>query len=421
MSHLKPLIPGVRWCKTLLLAGGFAAAVAALCTTSAAAQPKAAPYRLGVSAMLTGPVSSFYAAQAEGLRVFFDQVNAAGGVDGHPVDVEFRDNRGDPATAAADAQTFIDGNTLTATLFSASNTVPGFAQAVTRAGVPTVNASWCYGPSVPGGGPKIAKSYFCAGFSPLANVLVFVGLFDKFAKTMGPHPHAAYAGTDAPGNVVAFTKMFIPMVEHHGWEKGGYLAAVPFSTTDYSPAARAIIGSGAQAVNVYCPADCTLQFVRALRAAGFKGPITAVLASSEPAFRALKDPELYLVVNTSLIAENKPVHQKIVDAAKRFHARASAGDLLDGWLVGMVIEKGLKTCGFPCTREKLMAIFNDNFTLDSQDAIDLIGGKISWTPSVHYLKVKAFRVVHWSTEKQQFVDFGAPITVEDPGLVFPKF
>jgi ABC-type branched-subunit amino acid transport system substrate-binding protein len=348
-------------------------------------------------------------------------LNANGGINGHPVNVTFRDNRGDPAVAAADAQAFIDGDVLTASLFSASNTVPGFAQAITRSNLPTVNASWCYGPSVPGGGPKVAENYFCAGFSPLANVLTFVEVFDKFAKMVGPNPRAAYAGTDAPGNVVAFTKMFIPMVEQRGWAKGAYLSATPFSTTDYSPAARAIIDSGAKAAIVYCPADCSLQYIRALRAAGFKGPITAVLASSEPEFRAFKDPELYLVVNNSLLAENKPVHKKIADAAKRFNARATAGDLLDGWFVGMVIEKGLKACGFPCSREKLTQIFNANFSLDDQDAVDLIGGKIAWSSSVHHLKTKAFRIVHWNNDKQQFVNFGDPVVVEDPGLVFPKF
>ncbi len=395
-------------------------ALSAAVVSGAFAQAKNDSYKLGVSGMLTGSISSFYAAQAEGVRIYFDLINANGGVNGHPVSIEFRDNRGDPATAAADAQAFIDGDVIGASLFSASNTVPGFAQAITRSTLPVVNASWCYGPSVPGGGPKVAENYFCAGFSPIANVQTFIEVFDKFA-TMISEKRGAYAGTDAPGNVVAFTKMFIPSVESKGWAKGGYLSAVPFSTTDYSPAARAIIDSGAKAINVYCPADCTLQYLRAIRAAGFKGPITAVMASSEPEFRALKDPDLYLVVNNSLLAEGKPIHKTIIDAAKRFNARATPGDLLDGWLVGMVYEKALKACGYPCPREKLTQILNANFTLDSQDAVDLIGGKIAWSPAVHHLKTKAFRIVHWSNDKQQFVEFGSPITIEDPGLVFPKF
>lgn len=378
-------------------------------------------YKIGVSGMLTGPVSSFYAAQAEGLRIYFDLVNANGGINGHRVAITFRDNRGDPSIAASDAQAFIDGDVLSASLFSASNTVPGFAQATTRGALPVVNSSWCYGPSVPGGGPKIAPTYFCAGFSPLADVSTYVSLFKTFAKDLGPNPQPGYAGTDAPGNVVAFTKMMIPTLEHDGWAKGGYLAAVPFSTTDYSPAARALISSGAKAISVFCPADCTLQFIRALRASGYKGPIAAVLASSEPDFRALKDPDLYLLLHNSLLTEGKPIHKKILDAAKRFNARAPANDLLDGWYVGMVLDKALKTCGFPCSRDKLTQILNNNFTLDDQDAVDLMGGKLRWDAAVHHLKTKSFQVVRWDNGKQDFVRFGDAIEIQDPGLVFPKF
>jgi branched-chain amino acid transport system substrate-binding protein len=411
-------MPKHRRVSGLTVTYALAAILLASAGTGAFAQANQ-PYRLGVSGMLTGTGSSFYAAQAEGLRIFFDRLNEKGGINGHPVTIVFRDNRGDPATAAADAQAFIDGDVVGASLFSASNTAPGFAQAITRSKLPVVNASWCYGPSVPGGGPKVAENYFCAGITSLANVKAFIELFDRFA-TMVKEKKAAYGTIDVPGALASFNKMFIPSIEKKGWANGGYLAAVPFNLADYSPAARAIIDSGAQAVNVYCVADCTLPFLRAIRAAGFKGPMTAVLASSEPEFRALKDPDLYLVVNDSLIEEGKPVHKAILEAAKRFNARATPGDLLDGWLIGMVYEKALGACGYPCAREKLTQILNSNFTLDSQDAIDLIGGKIEWTATVHHLRTKAFRIVHWSNEKQAFVDFGQAIAVEDTGLVFPK-
>lgn len=411
-----------KFWKSGLMGVGLVAGAALAAAGTAQAQGTGPDYKLGVSAMLTGPVSSFYAAQAEGVRVYFDALNAGGGIDGRKVSLLFRDNRGDPSVAASDAQAFVDGDVLGASLFSASNTVPGFAQTATRGALPVINTSWCYGPSVPGGGPKIAETYFCAGYSPLADVQTYISLFKTFAKTIGgANLKAGYAGTDAPGNVVAFTKMMIPSLEKDGWAKGGYFAAVPFSTTDYTPAARALISSGAQAIAVFCPADCTLQYIRALRASGFKGPIAAVLGSSEPDFRALKDPDLYLILHTSLIADGKPIHKKVADAASRFGARAPANDLLDGWYVGMVYEKALRTCGAGCTRDRLTKTLNNNFTLDSQDAVDLIGGKISWSPEVHHLKNKFFRVVHWNVQKDAFATFGEPIAVEDPGLVFPKF
>lgn len=378
------------------------------------------PYKIGVSGMFTGPISSYYAGQAEGIRVYFDAVNANGGIDGHPVEVTFRDNRGDPSVAAADAQAFVDSDVLTGTLLSASNTYPGFSQATIRGELPVVNGSWCYGPSVPGGGPEVAGNFFCSGFSGLAPANAFVKFFEDEIAKIVDEKKAAYALTDAPGNVVSIQKAIRDPLEHNGWVPGGYFSTAPLTTTDYGPAARAIIASGAKAVLTFCPTDCEIQYIRALRAAGFKGPIVASVGSAESQFAALRDENLYLQVNTSLASEGKPIHKKIAEAAQQFKSRAEASDLNDGWAVAVAIEKGLRECGFPCDREKLTGIFNANFTVDDQDYIDLVGGKITWGPGVHHMTSKVFHVVRWSEAEGRFVRFGSDIAVEDPGLVFPK-
>lgn len=404
------------------VAGAIIGAVAciALAQGESAAQATKEPYLIGLSGQLTGPLSAFYVGQAEGLRVYFDQLNANGGINGHPVKVELRDNRGDPAIAASDAQAFIDGKVLVASLSSASNTVPGWAQAITRSDLPSVNTTFCYGPSVPGGGPKLATNYFCAGVTGIADAYAILEAFKTaVAPKLGPQPRLAYGSTNAPGNVAVFTRMLRPLLEKDGVQKDGYLAAVPFSTTDYSPAARAIIASGAQAVIVYAPNEIAIQYIRALRAAQFNGPIVSVLTGTESSFAGLKDPNLTLALNNSLISEGRPIHKKIEAAAKKYGATAPPEDMLNGWLMAMAIEKGLTACGFPCSRSKLVDIFNQ-LELKGQDVSDLYGDALVWTREAHHTTSKRYRIFRWSEDQKKLAPVGDPFTVTDPGLVFPK-
>src|SRR2546428_6441475 len=76
--------------------------------TLVAAHPAAAqapePYRIGMTAAITGPFSAGYAPTYEAYRTYFKRVNEAGGINGHPVVITHQDDRGEPPPAAAGAQ-----------------------------------------------------------------------------------------------------------------------------------------------------------------------------------------------------------------------------------------------------------------------------------------------------------------------------
>jgi len=161
------------------------------------------PYVIGVSGYLSGPGDNFYVGQAEGIRVYFDALNSRGGINGHPVKILFRDDGGDPAKSAANAQSFISSNVSIASLASFSSAVPGFAAATTQAGLPVVNPYPCYGPSVPGGGASIASNYFCAGITGVGDGNALVKVYEETTASLGlrrPTP-IVYGSSDAPGNL----------------------------------------------------------------------------------------------------------------------------------------------------------------------------------------------------------------------------
>src|SRR5919204_2591041 len=84
---------------------GFAAAHAAR-----AQAPE--PYRIGMTAAITGPFSTGYAPTYEAYRTYFKRVNDAGGINGHPVAITYEDDRGEPRGAAAAAKKLTDGALL---------------------------------------------------------------------------------------------------------------------------------------------------------------------------------------------------------------------------------------------------------------------------------------------------------------------
>src|SRR2546422_9203878 len=76
--------------------------------TLVAAHPAAAqapePYRVGMTAAITGPFSAGYAPTYEAYRTYFKRVNEGGGVNRPPGGVTSGDDRGQPPAAGGGAQ-----------------------------------------------------------------------------------------------------------------------------------------------------------------------------------------------------------------------------------------------------------------------------------------------------------------------------
>ncbi|MFC4317795.1 ABC transporter substrate-binding protein [Rhizobium alvei] len=94
--------------------------VLALGGTALAAGPTCAdgPIRLGAVSTVTGPVD--FSAGPKATAAFFEQLNAAGGINGCKVEYEIADDRGDPLVAAQSARDLIDNRGIVAMVGNAS-------------------------------------------------------------------------------------------------------------------------------------------------------------------------------------------------------------------------------------------------------------------------------------------------------------
>src|SRR5262245_18296519 len=61
-------------------------------------------YVVGVSGALTGPSAGTNAPPIEGLRLYVDRLNAAGGVNGKKIQLPVLDDQGEPSKAAANTK-----------------------------------------------------------------------------------------------------------------------------------------------------------------------------------------------------------------------------------------------------------------------------------------------------------------------------
>lgn len=113
---------------------------AGLALTSVAAHAQEV-YVVGMSAALTGPGASTVAGAAEGLRLYIDRLNKAGGVNGRQISLIVQDDQGEPSKAAANAKKLLtqDNVSLLINTSLSSTFAPMIAEAQ-RAGVPLLFA-----------------------------------------------------------------------------------------------------------------------------------------------------------------------------------------------------------------------------------------------------------------------------------------
>src|SRR5215467_10778355 len=115
--------------------GALAAGVLAVpCVSQSVAQDA---YVIGVSGALTGPAAGTNAPPIEGLRLYVDRLNAAGGVNGKKIQLIVLDDQAEPSKAAANAKRLLtQDNVRLLVLASLSSTYAPVIAETKRANVP---------------------------------------------------------------------------------------------------------------------------------------------------------------------------------------------------------------------------------------------------------------------------------------------
>ncbi|MDD9205129.1 ABC transporter substrate-binding protein, partial [Georgenia sp. 10Sc9-8] len=126
---------------TLPLTGLVSVLALAACSTGTGTADEAAdPFRIGVYAPMTGEMAEYGETFQRAFDLYLAQVEEAGGVEGHPVELEIRDDRGEPRQAANIAQELVDDPSIDATIGSFSSAASmAAAPIIERGGMPNIS------------------------------------------------------------------------------------------------------------------------------------------------------------------------------------------------------------------------------------------------------------------------------------------
>jgi branched-chain amino acid transport system substrate-binding protein len=368
--------------RKMLLAGLAASAI----TLPAAAQDA---YTIGLTGALTGPPASTYAPAVDALRIYIDRVNAAGGVNGHKINLILEDDGAQPSKAAANAKKLISqDNVMLLLVASLSSTyAPAIAESK-NANVPLLFAAVCPQSVYPPAEPlQFCTTGFASHYDSQATL--------DFVKSAAQGPVK-----------IGFSAMAIPLSRgeidyaEELSKKVGMTPVdkevIPPPAADYTPFATKLKDADPNWVFSWAPWVTQVRTLEAMRKLGWQGDYIAwghLEAESE--LKRLKDSKFYTINSNAMFQDGLPIQKQIEEAAKAANSKYPADTMAEGWIAGMVIEAALKNAGWPASPAKIQAAM-ENLNVELKG---LRGGPIVWTKDNHFRTHLYYRVYHWDGSK----------------------
>jgi branched-chain amino acid transport system substrate-binding protein len=384
-SPMLSLMPSPASLKRILTA--FVVALAAFMARPTSAEDA---YQVGVTAALKGRSAASYAPVVEALRLYIDRVNAAGGVNGKPVNLLIEDDLTLPWKAGANARKFLteDGAVLMLNA-SLSMTYASVVAEAKNADVPLIFSGSVCPKDVY---PPADEDAFCT---------------TALAATYDSRAALSFVREAAAEPVkIAFVAMAIPLSRMEIDFAAGeaprlgmtvvYKEGILPPTEDYTPFANGIKDAGANWVYSWAPWVTQIRTYEALRQIGWSGSyITWAHTEAEAELERIKDPKLYVVSANALLADALPIQKEIVAAMKEGGSKYLPEQMTEGWIAGIVVEAALKAAGADATPAKVRAAL-ENLKVDMQG---LRGGPLEWTSVNHFRLKQYYRVYHWDGAK----------------------
>lgn len=358
--------------------------------------PALAQYRIGMSAAITGPASSTYAPTYEAYKAYFKRVNDAGGVNGQKVEITYEDDRGEPQRAAANAKKLAEGSILMVNASTSATYKPFMTESESEKLPLLFGGGVCPREAFPPANPLI----FCStSFGSKWDSRFALGFIKEQAG--GKKVKVGFAAQDIP-----LSRIELEFAEQLAKEMGLEaipVVVVPGNTPDFTPFAQKLKDAGADWVLSWALWHVEVGVFEALQRIGWQGSYLLYgHQQTQDELVRLKAPNLYAFGGNTLFMENLPIHTEITNLVKG-QTTHPAHYMAEGWVSAMVLEAGLKKCGWPCPKDKLATALAGV----SVDTRGLRGGPIEWTADNHYRKNTYYKVYRWDPSKNGIAPVGA--------------
>ncbi|OPZ85198.1 MAG: Leu/Ile/Val-binding protein precursor [bacterium ADurb.Bin429] len=132
----------VSFMPALVVLAIVALAFAGVALVSSTAQAQKTAYKIGAIFDVTGPASPLGTPEQETVKMLVKQINAKGGIDGHPIEVIYYDNGSDEAKSVMAMKKLIEADKVVAIIGpSQTGTTLAGAKTIETAKVPLVSCA----------------------------------------------------------------------------------------------------------------------------------------------------------------------------------------------------------------------------------------------------------------------------------------
>jgi ABC-type branched-subunit amino acid transport system substrate-binding protein len=332
----------------------------------------AAQIVVGQTAAFTGPEAASVKEMTDGAKLYFDQVNAAGGVFGEKIELVSLDDQGNPQKAAANARKLITENNALALMLTRG-------VATTQAVVPVAAQDHV---------PLVAPSSGAMALREPANPWVFNLRASSQEEAEHAVDHLVQMGMSRIG--MAYSNDAYGMDARIGalraFDKAHMRVAfaLPYPAGRHADFSQVVLGVSkldAQAVILIGPGQDVADATRALRLKGL--PATVVTLSNNANGQFVK--QMAEFARGAVVAQAFPdEHAMSAPLIKEAYAQANAKgiyeltpDMVEGYASAKLLVEGLKKAGKQPTRQKL------HDALDSLGKINLGGMEVAFSPKNH--------------------------------------
>ena len=365
-----------------------------LASSNAIAAEVKEPYKIGMSAARTGPAAVSYTPGSEGIRVYIEKINEAGGINGRPIKLMIEDDGGVATKAGSNIKKFAEAGAHLVTVASVSATYgPAIAEAK-RANIPILFGAGSVSPkeSLPPNPDPLVFATSDKGM--LADPHRGVETISQIASKSGiKQVILGIVVMDIPVAMGIAQGMKI-LAEKKGWDV--IMSPIPPGAVDLTAVAAKWIEKGVNFGIESGPTVARLMYP-ALMKRGWKGNFV-ILYEAFNYLTDIKADNLYAICSvTPMEMMNLPEHKEIVKASKKYKASIVLTENLWGWDTGKVLEKILRQAGWPPTTKKFLEVMND-FECDNRPLARLH----KWTPNDH-LGSLVWRAYKWDKKIRQVV------------------
>ena len=366
-----------------------------VCYLGAASAAAPDPYLVGCAISVTGPGSEPLAPVKDALEIYFKEVNARGGINGHPVKLLIEDHSNEPSRAATQVRQLVTQNKVSLLVLAGlSSLYAPVVQVAEQYNVPLLFLGVCPPEVYP---PKADPNQFCSTAFGIKYDSSFAVPFIR-DEAKGTSLKLALQAMNVPlsRNEIDWAEQLAKSMGIEVTDK----EVTPPPTADFTPFATKMKNSGATWAYSYGPWGMEVRTFEALRKVGWKGKYLAYgHIQAEDELRRLKDDDFYVFGTNAYFADNTDAHKRIRALSEKEKTIYPATQLTDGWIGAMVIEDALKKTSWPATPDKVREALNQV----QVDTKGLKGGPIVWTKTNHYRTTSYYRVYKWDTKKNAIV------------------